>query len=109
MRMHLDRKKDILDLPVVSATEAAVIFRCGQVTFKKRFAEVLHKEIRGAKNGKGYLYLLLDVLRSAYPDADRRTLHMMAVEYTLRFDQMRKANKIRKAREERGKDADTET
>ena len=102
------RDKDILDLPMLSAREAGLIFRYGHNTFRKNFKEVLHKEIRHIRYGHGYRYLLVDVLRSAFPDAGDQTIHMMALEYIFKIDEVRRADKKEKARsKERGKDAET--
>ena len=59
-----------------------------------------------AEASAGKRYLLTDVLKSAFPEASKHTIHMMALEFNLNQAAERKIIYGRKANSEKGKDKD---
>ena len=101
------QEKDIVDLPLITAKQAGMIFGWSGRKFKLNFAQVLHEEIASARQtARGRRYLLTHVLRSAFPEANNHAIHMMALEFNLRQAAERKIIYGRKANSERGKDKD---
>lgn len=83
-------QKQIHDLPTISAYEARYFFGCGTEHFRKRFAECLYTEIRHVDIRKGKVFVLVDVIKSAFPEADNYTVHKIAVEYLQKRGAQRK-------------------
>lgn len=78
-RMH---DRTLYDYPTVSIPEAAQLHMMDRERFRKRFKECLHKEIRSVKLVRSVRLLLVDVLRSAYPEAPEEVIYQLAYRYT---------------------------
>ena len=89
-RARRTRERDITDYPLVTLTQAAVIFGWSRDQFRERFISVLHDGIRSVKTTSGMKLLLTDVLRSAFPEASNHTVHVLAFEYLLHLAKDRK-------------------
>lgn len=99
------RRKDIVDLPLITDRQAAALFGWSQRKFKKKFDEVLHKEIATGKTSYSVGYLLTDVLRAAYPEANNTEIHLMAIDVCYREAATRRKSATgRRRNSERGKD-----
>lgn len=99
------RRKDIVDLPLINVRQAAALFGWSHTKFKQKFDEVLHKEIATGKTSYSVGYLLTDVLRAAYPEANNTVIHLMAVDVCYREAATRqKSGRGRRSNSERGKD-----
>lgn len=80
MRQVDDRT--IYDQPTVTMKAAATLLMMDKERLLKRW-DTLSKHIRWVNDRKGRRLLLTDVLRCAYPEASNRTIHLMALEYSI--------------------------
>ena len=74
--------RTIYDQPTVTMRAAAAILMMGKERLLHRW-ESLSQHIRWVNNRAGRRLLLVDVLRSAYPEASEHTIHIMALEYSI--------------------------
>lgn len=75
-------ERSIYDQPTVTIRAAAAILMMSQDRLLKRW-DSLSEHIRWCTNRVGRRLLLTDVLRCAYPEASNRTIHMMALQYSI--------------------------
>ena len=100
--------------PTVSGRGAAAIFGVNWGTFKKALELYLHKQIRYQSTRGGFQkqFILVDVLRAAYPQASDHTIHIMAQNHVARTLEPRiarrleteRAKRLRRRAEQRGEE-----
>ncbi len=91
-------RKDVLDLRCVGVKEAADIFGWSITKFRQKYRDVLHPEISTARTSHGKQFLLTDVIKCAFPEADNTAIHVVARNETRRLAISRKRK--RKIKEE---------
>lgn len=80
MKRRNYKRNLLLDLPRVGPTEAARIFGWkSPLTFKRHLSEM--PKIRTVRLLRGTFYILEDILRVRFPEADDKRINAMAVEY----------------------------
>lgn len=80
----MPRKKNLLDYPTISFTQAANIFMWSPRKFREHFRQVLQFEVRHVSTARGVRLLLEDIIRAAYPDASTDKVCELAYDYTMR-------------------------
>ncbi len=72
------RRKIMVDLPCVGVKEAAQIFGWSTNKFRQKYQDVFHPEIRTTKTSNGKQFVLIDVLKCAFPEADNVAIYVLA-------------------------------
>ena len=101
--------ENITDFPTVNFREAGYIFGWSKAKFYLKFKQGGFKErLRHGREGTGHRtsILLMDVIRLAFPEADRRTQYLMAVEFQ-NFRASNRINDIIKLRERRKNESES--
>lgn len=86
----MEKDRDWKKEPKIQTAQAATIFCCGKPAFRDMFRRRLHKQIRYLDKQNGRFYLLTDVLRAAYPEADSASIHCMAIQVCWLYKKDRK-------------------
>jgi hypothetical protein len=86
---------DVYDHATVTIREASTFFRMGYQRFAERFDKEFHTKIRSVKLiSRGRRLLLTDVVKVAFPEADKFTVHVIAYDW-LMSTHRRNAQRVR--------------
>ena len=89
---HAMAKASLTDQPTISKKEAAIFFNVGKNVYLRRWEDHDRFYIRHVRTTKGLRLLLTDVIKQAFPKADRHTIHVIAYMYLQDVHQRRIAN-----------------
>lgn len=91
------QERTLYDQPTVGMKEAAQLHMMAEARFRKRYRDCLHRYMRSVRMLRGVRLLLVDVLRSAYPEAPDDVIYSLAYRYA-RERHERRAKLLRRAR-----------
>ena len=89
--------------PTATTREAAFIFNMNYERFFVEFRNHMQDRIRWFDSSTGRRYLLIDVVRGAFPEASDQTAHYLAMQYIIYFKEQKA-----KRRKKRGGDQDAQ-